>query len=234
MAPHWNALSATEQAHYRLMAVDAWKRAGGRIGEAEQILRSQGSPFASDKFIRRAVQEAGLTLSPVPPPINFVDPTVKPPETPPPDPILKERERLDRVRGLRQERELIRDIAGEQAFRAYLSNLVRKVIEPLEPPPWQPPPQPSHGASVETLLLNFSDWHAYEVVKRERTQGLNEYNAAVFARRVKRVVDETIKIKQRLEAGGGWRLPRMVVSCNGDFVSGTIHETERPRRATVG
>lgn len=144
-----------------------------------------------------------------------------------PDPLEAERERLAKLRDYRQERELIQAIAGERSFRSHLESLLRDVAPRLDaPPPYRPPRVPD-GASVETMLFLWSDWHAYEVVRRERTLGLNEYDGPVFGRRVHRVVDAGLSIKARMERGGGWHFPRAVVACNGDFVSGTIHEVER-------
>jgi hypothetical protein len=146
---------------------------------------------------------------------------------PEPDPVELARERMERQRRIKQEREDLHAVAGERSIRAELQRLARETAEHLAaPPPWQPTPAPK-GASHETMLLMLSDWHAYEIVSRERTQGFNEYNAEIFARRSKRIIDRAISIKQRMEAGGGWVIDDCVISANGDFTSGSIHELER-------
>jgi hypothetical protein len=146
---------------------------------------------------------------------------------PPPDPVQAEQERLARQRQLAGERELLRAVAGEKSLRACLESLVRETAQRFDPPPKYKVPSAVPGAVEETLVLMLSDWHAYEEVKAERVRGFNEYNAATFGRRVKRVVDAAISIKQRMERGKGWRFPRLVIGENGDLISGTIHELER-------
>lgn len=149
------------------------------------------------------------------------------PAVPPPDPVVEEQERLNRRRQLSEERDLLKAVAGERSLRAFLESLVRDTAQRFDPPPRYKPPASVPGAVEETLVLMLSDWHAYEEVKAERTRGFNAYDAATFGRRVKRVVDAAISIKQRMERGKGWRFPRLIVSENGDLISGTIHELER-------
>lgn len=144
------------------------------------------------------------------------------------DPVVAEQERQQRVRGLREERSELQAIAGEKSLRARLERLAHDTAVLFAPPPLGVPRGKVRDDTVEeTLLLMLSDWHAYEEVDRERTRGFNVYNADVFGARVRKVVDSAISIKQRMERGQGWRFPKLVVSCNGDFVSGTIHELER-------
>jgi hypothetical protein len=150
---------------------------------------------------------------------------------PPLDPVAAAQRRLAQQREIREEREALYAVAGEKSLREELTRLVREVATPWDPPPRHVPPKAAKGAWDATALLQLSDWHAYEEVKRERTQGMNEYGAATFARRAHRVVNETLVFKRKLEAGGGFRIRDAVVSCNGDFVSGTIHEVERHTEA---
>lgn len=143
------------------------------------------------------------------------------------DPVDVERERLDRTRKLQAERDAIKALAGEKSFRGFLESLVRDVVDRLAPPPPYAPQAPLASLeTTETLYLALSDWHAYEAVQPQRVMGLNQYDADVFGRRVRRVISTTLDIKARLERGG-WRFPRLVVGVNGDMLSGTIHEVER-------
>lgn len=150
-----------------------------------------------------------------------------PAPAPPPDPIESERGRQERLRNLRQERDLVREIASERNLRSWLEDLFRDIGDRVPPAPRYRPPAAPAGCSVETMLLVLSDWHAYEEIKPERVLGLNRYDAATFSRRVRAVVDGVASIKTRMERGGGWRFPKLVVACNGDFISGSIHELER-------
>jgi hypothetical protein len=142
------------------------------------------------------------------------------------DPLEEARKSLERSRAFQQERELLYAVAGERSLRETLTKLMHETAKVFPAPPaYVPPRKPS--AVTEVGLLHLSDWHAYEEVKRSRTQGLNDYNAEVFARRVKRIIDQVIARKKRMEGGGVWHIPELVIACNGDFVSGTIHDAER-------
>jgi hypothetical protein len=161
-----------------------------------------------------------------PPPVNTTT-AVDPPVDPPVDPIVEAQRKLEAQRRLAQERELLFDVAGERSLRETLKGLAFETAAVMPAPPPFVASKPIRGASRETALLVLSDWHAYEVVKKERTQGFNEYNAEIFARRAKRVIDTAISITKRMEAGNGWQVDSCVVAANGDFISGTIHDVER-------
>lgn len=144
----------------------------------------------------------------------------------PVDPVQDAEARRARTRELAREREQLEAVAGERSFRTYLDSLIRSAAPKIDPPPKYREPKAKVGAVEESLLLLLSDWHAYEVVKPERVLGLNEYSADVLGRRAWRIIHGVRSIAGKLRAGG-WRLPRLVVACNGDFISGTIHEVER-------
>lgn len=143
------------------------------------------------------------------------------------DPVEAEQIRADEIRKLHLHRELLKDVGGELSFRRFLEALVRDVVPkvaPLEPPGRT---TIAKGCSKETMVLLLSDWHAYEEVKAERVLGFNAYNSTIFGQRSKKVIDSTLSIRNKLEQGGGWSFDRIVAACNGDFISGTIHELER-------
>ena len=144
-----------------------------------------------------------------------------------PDPVELERERQARVKALREEREALTAIAGERSLRAHLESVITRVVPRMGPPPRYVPPTLDVGASQETVVQMFSDWHCGENVSAEATRGFNEYNDDIFTERLNRIVAGHIGIKTRLEAGGLYDFERLVVGCNGDFVSGTIHELEK-------
>lgn len=141
------------------------------------------------------------------------------------DPVKAAEERQKRTRELAVEREQLQAVAGEKSFRNFLDNLVRSVIPKLDPPKAYKPQKFTASTIDESLILLLSDWHAYEIVKKERVLGLNEYNADVLAKRSWKVINSTLSIVEKLRKGG-WRFPRLVVAANGDFISGTIHEVE--------
>lgn len=141
--------------------------------------------------------------------------------------VKAQQRRLDEIKQLREKRDLLKEIAGENNIREYLTTLTESVAARFDAPPKFDLPKLRAGMSEETILLKFSDWHAYERILAERTRGFNHYDGPEFGARVQHVVDSAISIKRKMERGGGWRFPKLVVGANGDFVSGTIHELER-------
>jgi ribosomal protein S14 len=145
---------------------------------------------------------------------------------PPRDPVKTAEERRAAARELAREREQLEAVAGERSFRAYLDGLLREAVPVIDAPPRFREKKPGREAVDESLILLLSDWHAYEVVRKERVLDLNEYNAEVLGRRAFRVIQSVRSIADKLRCGG-WRFPRLVVAANGDMISGTIHEVER-------
>jgi predicted phosphodiesterase len=193
-----------------------WADAGRQLGVTAVQARQKFT-----RLVQESQTQAPPDLPPLPPP----PPPPEPP--PPPDPVEAEEARLARLRELVIERDALRAVAGEKSLRAFLERLVAETaIQFRPPPPWKAPPR-APGATEETLVQAFSDWHAYEIVSPERTRGFNTYDAATMGRRVRRVVETHLSIKGRMERGGGWRFRRLVLGLNGDFMSGTIHEVER-------
>lgn len=143
------------------------------------------------------------------------------------DPLDEAIEMLAKRRDIRNEKEILLAVAGEKSFRSFLESLMRDVAPALKPLPAVPLPRIYSEASRETMMLIFSDWHAFETVTAARTMGFNEFSGPILCERIKRVIVNSLSIKQRLETGGGWRFPALEVACNGDFISGTIHELER-------
>lgn len=151
------------------------------------------------------------------------------PLTPAPaiDPVVAEQQRAERGKLLREERELVKAVAGERSLRAYLDALVRDVVTP-HPVTVKPKPSPIGTDTVtESLHLHLSDWHFGQVVDPERTRGFNQYDSQIARERVQRVVGAVRSIASRMRRGKGWAFPRLVVAVNGDLVTGTIHELER-------
>lgn len=150
-------------------------------------------------------------------------PTPKP-ETP--DPVVLAQARNERLRQLRDERDMLNAVAGERSLRAMLEGLFRDVaIEVAAPPPYKAT-KVAKDVVRETAVLALSDWHYGEVVSSERVRGFNAYDATAATQRVRTVVKSARSILQRLRAGG-YDFPRLVVACNGDLVTGTIHDLEK-------
>lgn len=143
------------------------------------------------------------------------------------DPVQAEQDRASRAKLLREERELVKAVAGERSLRAYLDSLIRDVVIPAPAIPKPKPVAASLDTVTETLHLHLSDWHFGQVVDPERTRGFNQFDSVIARQRVERVIASVRSIAARMRRGKGWAFPRLVVAVNGDLVTGTIHELER-------
>lgn len=143
------------------------------------------------------------------------------------DPVEDAAAKLAQHRERLRERAVINELAGERSFRAHLERLALATVPVLPPPPVYKPIVTKGKPTVETMVQFLSDWHAYEIVKASRVRDFNAYNADIFGQRARGIVENHVAIKNKLESGGGWRFPELVLPLNGDFMSGTIHELER-------
>ncbi len=74
----------------------------------------------------------------------------------------------------------------------------------------------------ETDVLQLSDIHGMEVVRKEETLGMNEYNPTIMNRRLDmcfRKVVELVELRR-----GSLFVPKLVIAEEGDMVSGEIHD----------
>ncbi len=93
----------------------------------------------------------------------------------------------------------------------------------IEPPNWLLNTK-DNKKEKEVLMTSWADWHAGEVVYKSELNGINEYNMKIFERRVKRLVENTIKLSKNHGPGN---YPGAVVNLLGDMVSGGLHEEHR-------
>jgi len=73
--------------------------------------------------------------------------------------------------------------------------------------------------SPEVPVVQWSDWHGGETVSLAETNGVNEFDIAIMKRRVRRLVERTIRLADR----HGGTYPGAVLNLLGDFVSGGLH-----------
>lgn len=149
---------------------------------------------------------------------------------PPVDPLEAAEAKRTRERELSRERDLLRDVAGERSFRAFLEALFKDGIDALEAPPKYKAPvgrRAGKPASERFPLLHLSDFHFEEVVKSAGVMGLNSYDIPTACRRAWRVVHAFLDWHKDLLASGRFVTPELVVALNGDFLSGTLHGLEK-------
>lgn len=93
--------------------------------------------------------------------------------------------------------------------------------EKLNIPEWVYKPSVTAAApGVPNLLL--SDFHWGERVFKAQVNGVNEFNLAIAARRLKHVIDTVPYLTRILDPD--MRYPGIVVKLGGDMVGGNIHE----------
>jgi len=94
-----------------------------------------------------------------------------------------------------------------------------------DPPEWlQRPGKPGFRGAPMTM---WCDWHAGEVVNKDETEGLNEYNSKIMQRRATKLVDQTIDLAYNHMGRGKTVYPGCIVCLGGDMMTGDIHEELR-------
>jgi transposase-like protein len=93
-----------------------------------------------------------------------------------------------------------------------------------EPPTWTISLKEGKGHAAIPFAF-WSDWHYGERVSKAETGGVNEYNAAIGKARVRRLVENTIRLARGFAFREGSSKPEgIVVALGGDMISGDIHE----------
>jgi len=85
--------------------------------------------------------------------------------------------------------------------------------------------KPPHAGNTGVPVAFWSDFHWGEVVRKEETGGVNEFNRAIAKRRLKTLVDVTIDLAIHHMVKPDY--PGIVVCLGGDFISGNIHDELR-------
>lgn len=108
----------------------------------------------------------------------------------------------------------------EDAIRRHIICLARDATQ-TPAPAWTTAERKSPSApGVPTLIC--SDWHTGEVVDPKQINGVNEYNIAIFRRRVKTLLHSAIHLLKILDPK--MRYPGIVCALGGDMCSGNIHD----------
>jgi len=135
-------------------------------------------------------------------------------------PLAEQRDTIrmrDEIASLRRALvEAQREAIDGDAIRAILGGVVAVAAEP---PDWLVKIKPS-GKAQHVPMAIWSDWHCGEVVSLSETNGQNEFNTAIFERRVRRLVEKTIHL---CRSHGPGNYPGIVVNLLGDMVSGALH-----------
>lgn len=73
-------------------------------------------------------------------------------------------------------------------------------------------------------MLMASDWHYGEVVRKEEVGGVNEFNADIATKRIKRLTNTVIDLCYNHMGRASTIYPGIVLMLGGDMISGDIHE----------
>lgn len=71
-------------------------------------------------------------------------------------------------------------------------------------------------------IIQWSDWHVEERIEKATTHGKNEYNPSIAEKRVKKLVQNTIKLirKEKQDV----HIEELVLCLGGDFINNYLHE----------
>src|SRR6267154_4582073 len=95
-----------------------------------------------------------------------------------------------------------------------------------KPPKWLTQHKKGSG-TPGAPMMNCSDWHYGEVVRKGATSGTNEFNSEIAAERIRRLFDRAVRLTKGFafkEAGKAVEFPGIVCGLGGDMISGFIHE----------
>lgn len=117
----------------------------------------------------------------------------------------------------KEQQKLLERIGATELF----FDRVAACVSASDPYPRRPVPK-SGSATRASVVLKLSDWHIGEVIKANQTEGFGRYNLAVAKERMLTIVDDIVKwvdLQRR-----GCAIDTCNVFCEGDFVSGNLHE----------
>jgi hypothetical protein len=117
----------------------------------------------------------------------------------------------------------IRNLKKEEDTRAAIrEEIIGILAHDPAPPAWVNRSASVTGdRGIPTTL--WCDWHLGEVVKRETTNGLNEFNFKVARRRAATLVDHTVELAYEHMGRAKSSFPGAVVMIGGDMITGNIH-----------
>lgn len=108
-------------------------------------------------------------------------------------------------------------------FQAVAEEMDERITPMTALPKARTPFKPSGDTVEEHLVMHLSDGHHDQVVTRDDTGGLEEYNFPISMCRAERLIDTTLKWTQQTLAPQ-FRFKSLTVLAYGDHTSGEIHK----------
>ena len=130
--------------------------------------------------------------------------------------LVKENVRLQK----QHERDL--SVVG---FREDLLATIHAAVRPIEPLKAFPLRKLSKADAEIAAVLKFSDWHIGQVTRAAETEGFGEFNYEIAQNSVDWIVQKflaNIAVNRRI-----YNIPQLYIFCEGDMISGDIHEELR-------
>lgn len=134
------------------------------------------------------------------------------------EPVADRRAVHDAAFWRRQAKQLKDELAATELALDEVAGIMHRGAAP---PAWVLP-SPSRDKHKVAGLLHLSDLHVGEVIRSDEIGGLNDYDPAIFVRRIRRVFSAAVETLKRWTTDSN--LTGVVVACNGDLVSGDIHD----------
>jgi len=72
------------------------------------------------------------------------------------------------------------------------------------------------------IVLQWSDWHIEEVVKRHAVNDLNEFNLEIAERRINQLLNDSARIIDTIKEP--YKSKKIIIHLGGDFITGNIHD----------
>ena len=108
----------------------------------------------------------------------------------------------------------------QSVYREYVDD-VKRAVTALDPRP-RVPFVSKKSSSPITAVIKFSDFHIGDVISAEETEGFGKYNWTIAQERAQFIVDSFLHwIKTQRS---GYSIEKCVILCEGDFISGDIHQ----------
>lgn len=122
-----------------------------------------------------------------------------------------------------ENRKLSEKIGAQQEIADAIRSTIQ-ALDPLAPVAIRYPKEAQSEGDIEAVI-KFSDWHIGEVVAPGEIEGINEFNFSIASEDVAFITKKSIEWAHTNRLA--FRIPKLHIFCEGDFISGDIHDELR-------
>jgi len=141
-------------------------------------------------------------------------------------PVKRRVERDRTIQDLKDKLKLLSDkytaITRELSLEERLVNTIKEEVKALPSVELKWVPDKQRVKTEETAVLLLSDLHTGEIVDREAMIGLGEYDFLIMNKRLRYLAHAVHNL--RVNYLNNQEIPRLIIFCLGDMVSGLIHQ----------